>query len=95
MSLRRLRCLFGHEGGPGTKVGDAIFADCWRCGKRVIRGLGGRWYAVPGRRDGLSPAPAELGPIDANRLLRRARSEAPFLHRRRSRRVRAMDAYFW
>lgn len=95
MSLTRLRCLLGHEGGPGTKIGDVVFADCWRCGGRVIRALGGRWYAIPRRHDGSSPALAELGPIDANRLLRQARAEAPFLHRRRTRRVRAMNAYFW
>lgn len=93
--IMRLRCLLGHEGGPGTKVGDVIFAECWRCGMKVVRSYLGRWYPIPRKADDFSKIQSELGPMGADRLLRQARAEAPFLHRRRRRRVRAMDAYFW
>lgn len=93
MTLKRLRCLLGHRGGPGTKVGDVVFAECSRCGGPVIRALRGRWYTRPKQPGSFTPD--EVGPVGAERLIRQARAEAPLLHRIRRRRVRAMDAYFW
>lgn len=93
--LNRIKCLFGHSGGPGTKVGDVIFADCWRCGTPVIRAQGGRWYTRPDHAGASGPRPVEIGPVGAEKLVRQARAEAPFLHRWRRRRARVMDSYFW
>ena len=82
-----MRCLFGHDGEDGIYNAGLIVARCRRCGCDVIRARGGRWYSLPHnyvvrwRAVGRHAAPAWD-------ILRRARHQAPLLHRLRGQRRR-------
>lgn len=77
-----LRCIFGHDSLRRVWNAGLVAGECRRCGKPLIRGQDGHWYALP---KGVGIRWSSTGSHGArpHQVMIRAQQDAPLLHRLR------------